>query len=239
MCTREEISWKFNGSLPALIVLAGGLSRRFDGKNKILLNIGGKSILERVITTFAPCVSAVYLSVRDNDQASLIQARESRLSGSVQFITDASAYTAGPIDGGNPRGLIRSPMTGLRACLTRISETHTFVASGDMPFIKRDVLHILVEYMNGDIEAAVPRWGNGYLEPTLALYNVQALDRAIERCWHQERYQLVQAVQMLDHVSFIPVDRIKEVDPCLDSFVNINDAADYEHAELRESSFDA
>lgn len=100
----------------AAVVLAGGLSRRMGGGDKMLLEVGGRTLLQRVIDRTRPQVCAMLLNVNGDP------ARFSAFG--LPTRSDAVAGYAGPL-AGILTGLewLRDTMPGVRWLVSLASDT--------------------------------------------------------------------------------------------------------------------
>ena len=74
------------------VILAGGRARRMGGVDKGLIEIAGKTMVERVAHTLKPQVAKVFINANRN------QARYAALSG-YPVVPDSIADFAGPLSG--------------------------------------------------------------------------------------------------------------------------------------------
>jgi molybdopterin-guanine dinucleotide biosynthesis protein A len=106
------------------LVLAGGLARRMGGGDKALLQIGGATILERVLDRMRPQCSAIILNA-NGDPARFA-------ATGLPVVADSVAGFAGPLAG---------ILAGLDWAAAHAPEI-AFVGSvpGDCPFLPRDLI---------------------------------------------------------------------------------------------------
>ena len=128
------------------IVLAGGLSRRLDYRNKALLKIGGKSIIERIIDTLSEVTADILLITNSPDEFKHLD---------IPMFGDI-------IPGSGSLGGI---YTGLK-----VSETyHNLIIACDMPFIRPSLLTLLIQQSRG-YDVVIPVTPDGH-HPTCAIYS--------------------------------------------------------------------
>jgi molybdenum cofactor guanylyltransferase len=111
--------------LPTLgLVLAGGLARRMGGGDKALIEIGGTTILDRVIARLKPAVAGLILNANGDLD------RFARYG--LPIVPDSVPDFAGPLAG---------ILAGLDWAAKHAPET-AWIASvpGDCPFLPRDVV---------------------------------------------------------------------------------------------------
>jgi molybdopterin-guanine dinucleotide biosynthesis protein A len=115
--------------LPFGLVLAGGLARRMGGGDKARIRIGGKTILERVLTRLAPQCSGVIL----NANGDLARFADTGL----RVVADSIPDFAGPLAG---------ILAGLDWAAANVPGIADIVSvPGDCPFLPHDLVARLSE----------------------------------------------------------------------------------------------
>ena len=128
------------------IILAGGVSKRLGYKNKALLRIGDRSIIERVISSLSAVTESIHLitnSPEEFEHLGLPMFRDI-LPGS---------------------GSIGGIYTGLKVSKTY----HNLVVACDMPFIRPCLLTFLISHRKG-CDVVIPVTPDGH-HPTCAVYS--------------------------------------------------------------------
>jgi molybdopterin-guanine dinucleotide biosynthesis protein A len=92
----------------------------------------------------------------------------------------------------------------------------------DMPFVTESVVNLLFEIASTGYDAVVPRWENGMREPLHAVYRREPMLAAIRDTVKRGDGMIYHAISQLKDVCFLPVNRIREIDPELKTFRNIN-----------------
>lgn len=199
--------------LRSAIVLAGGRGRRMGMVEKALLEFEGKTILERLLENLFRVVDEVILSVRDNSQKEkLFPVREKFPDLEIRFCFDA-VEDAGPLE-------------GIRAGLLESGSEYSFVCAGDMPFVKAEVVDLLFEKASGH-DAALPKWDDRMFEPLHAVYSRKMIPE-IEKAFEKGKHSVLTPVFAMQDVVFVKVSEIREIDPELRTFANINTVEDLE-----------
>jgi molybdopterin-guanine dinucleotide biosynthesis protein A len=103
-------------------ILAGGLARRMGGRDKALLEVGGQTLLGRVIARLKPQVDEIVLNA-NGDPARFAEF-------GLPVIPDTVDGFAGPLAG---------VLAGMRWAAAR-SYTHVVSAAGDTPFFPADLV---------------------------------------------------------------------------------------------------
>lgn len=188
------------------LVLAGGYSERF-GEMKAFYQIDGKPLIQHVVERISELSRKIAISCE---------------SGYDRLV---EMFPRGEIIADKPRK--SGPLAGLLSSLPKINSEYTFLVSCDSPKIKREVIELIIEKGRSH-SAAVPRWPNGYLEPLQALYRTDEFEKCVEIAWGEGKMKLSKVIEMLDDVIYISTERIKSVDPELESLININYPSDVE-----------
>jgi molybdopterin-guanine dinucleotide biosynthesis protein A len=195
------------------VILAGGKGRRIRFVEKALLEFEGKTILERLLENLFHVVDEVMLSVRDAAQKEKFsQVVEKFSDREIRFCFD-TVEDAGPLE-------------GIRTGLIESRSDYSFVCAGDMPFVNFRVVNLLFEKAAGH-DAALPKWEDGKFEPLHAVYSKKLIPE-IEKVFERERHSVLTPVFELKDVVFVKISEIKELDPELKTFVNINTIEDLE-----------
>jgi molybdopterin-guanine dinucleotide biosynthesis protein A len=195
------------------VVLAGGKARRMGMVEKALLKFEGKTILERLLESLFMVVDEVIISVRDRTQEQKFrQVLEKFPSREIRFCFD-TLEDAGPPE-------------GIRVGLLESRSEYSFVCAADMPLVNFRVVDLLFEKADGH-DAALPRLENGKFEPLHAVYS-RKLIHEIEKIFENGRRSVLTPVFEMKDVVFVGVSEIRELDPELKTFMNINTIEDME-----------
>lgn len=187
------------------VILAGGLSRRFDGVDKALIRINGRRIIGRLVDCFSTLFNELIL---------VTNSPEKYLEWDLQIVTDLYA--------------VRSSLTGIHAALTYASHAHVFVSACDTPFLHSEIIRTLLDAVAPHIDVVIPETGAGY-EPLCAVYSKKCL-QPIERNLSQGNYKIQNSFRKL-RLKPIKEATLRRLDPELMSFYNINSPEDLARAE--------
>jgi len=185
------------------IILAGGLNTRMGGKNKAFLEVGGESILDGLYATCKDLFSELVL---------VTNSPREYLAWDLPIVTDLFP--------------VRSSLTGIHAGLFHISTAHAFVTACDMPFLKKDLIKVLLGEVEPRWDVVIPNTREGY-EPLCAVYSKRCL-RPIERQLEQGEAKIANFFSRV-RVKEVAEDRLRAADPKLVSFFNINTPEDLAH----------
>jgi molybdenum cofactor guanylyltransferase len=187
------------------IILAGGLNTRLDHKNKALMTVGGVRIIDRVYSVLAPLFDDLILVTNNpSDYMDL----------NLTIVTDIYQE--------------RSSLTGIHAGLSSARNGHGFCVACDVPFIKKELVELLLESVNPQIDVVVPRTNAGH-EPLFAVYSKHCLN-PIEHSLQRKEYK-VQSFFSKMKVHKIRENVLRSTDPDLISFFNVNSQDRLEEAE--------
>jgi len=187
------------------IVLAGGKSLRF-GRHKALEEIGGQSLIQRVIDRLGLLSADIIVVVAHADQLFLPDSK-------VKMVNDV--YPA--------KGSLCGIYSGLKAA----PSSHSLVVACDMPFLNIDLLRYLTE-LSPAFDAVIPRL-EGQLEPLHAVYSKNCLD-PMETLLHEGRLKIANFLPAVT-VRYVDEAEVEKFDPQHLSFFNINSEADLDRAK--------
>jgi molybdopterin-guanine dinucleotide biosynthesis protein A len=192
------------------VLLAGGKSSRF-GSNKALAPFRGRPLISHT--------------------ASLLQ----RLFGEILLVTNSPAeyaFLGWPMTGDLFPHC--GPLAGIHAALHQVASPRIFAVGCDMPLVQEGLVRLLCGEA-GEWQAVVPELDLG-LEPLCALYGKGCLP-AIEENLRQGRRQLHRLFEQV-HTKRITEAALRQADPALLSFENINRLPDLEALAALAPSFD-
>jgi molybdenum cofactor guanylyltransferase len=187
------------------VILAGGLSTRYRGENKAFLRVGGMRILDRLFAVYSEVFDEIIL-VTNNP---------------VEFL-EWDAWIVSDIFP------VRSSLTGIHAGLFYARHPYAFFSACDTPFLKKEIVETVLEQIDPADDLIIPQTSKG-LEPLCAAYSKRCLKPAEE---HLRANQLkIQLALQKGRIKRIPEERLRDKDPELVSFFNINTPEDLTRAE--------
>ncbi len=225
--TREHFNYMWFEAIPAavhlglgefkrgVIVLAGGMSKRM-GKDKTLLPVKGVPMIKRVVDAALKVSSEVVIVVGSRRMVKEIGG----VLGSDVTITEDEERGWGPI-------------MGILSGCKRARAEYVAVVPCDAPFINPKVLLELFRRAEGH-DAAIPRWPNGYLEPLHSVYKREAVLEAAQELIRRGSRSLLNLIERLNDVVYVPVEDLKLMDEKLLTFFNVNTPRDLLIAEATE-----
>ncbi|MDX1578146.1 MAG: molybdenum cofactor guanylyltransferase, partial [Gemmatimonadota bacterium] len=156
---------------PSVVILAGGRSRRL-GREKPFVDIGGKTVLERLLEA-ASDARDIVLAVREPSRFASALARWGWGEG-PPFVRDGRRVRLVT----DPRPDL-GPVAGLASGLAAAEGARAVVLAGDLPFVTPRLVDRLDRALReaGDAQAAVPRL-DGRDQPLCAAYRRTVAARA-------------------------------------------------------------
>jgi molybdopterin-guanine dinucleotide biosynthesis protein A len=187
------------------VILSGGLNTRFNGQNKALIRVGQKRILDRLYDVFSDLFDEIILVTNDPMQF---------VEWDLTIVTDLFP--------------VRSSLTGIHAGLFYMKNPFAFFSGCDTPFLKKDLIEVLLENIDKNKDIIMPETSAG-MEPLCAIYSKRCLNTA-EHHIKQNKFKIQRALGN-HRLKKIPETVLRSKDPELISFFNINTPEDLTRAE--------
>ena len=186
------------------IVLAGGRGTRLGGVNKALLDIAGRTTLQRLLDTLAGLAPEMILVVNDESLAR---------TPNVRIVRDPDPHA----------GVLPAMLAALEVATRPLS----VLVACDMPFLNRTLLDWMVE-TGLDYDVVIPRVEE-QLQPMHAVYRRDACRDAVAAALARGDRRMI---SFLDHLRVREVgeQELRRLDPELLSFFNINTREDLDRA---------
>jgi len=188
------------------VILSGGNSRRM-GTNKALLNIGGKSIINRLIDILDSIFFEVLISSNNPNTFKFTEKK---------IIADIFPN--------------RGPLAGIHSALSSINNKKVFILSCDMPLISDELIQFLCKYRT-DKPIILPE-AEGRIQQLCGIYSKSALNMAenllseSQRTGSKLKGSIYELIEKLDR-EVVKVDNLEFYHP--DIFFNLNTPEDYEY----------
>ena len=195
------------------IILAGGRGKRLGYKEKALIPINDKPIIEHTIEILEGVVNEIIVSVRDDGQKQLLE----------EYTTGRIVVVDKYVDAG--------PLAGILEGLGAAGGEYVFVVACDMPFINIGVVEFLFKSAKGH-DGALPVGDDGIYEPLHAVYRTGPMLVSTEKSIEQGERFILAPIFDLEDMVFIEMDKIRELDPKLNTFLNINTLEDIEKNDI-------
>ena len=178
------------------VILAGGRSSRM-GRDKALLELNEQKFIDHLVQELSGCCKVMISAAHQDDYAGY----------GVPVIADET------------KGI--GPIEGIRQALRSSVSEYVFVCAVDTPFVRKEMIQYLAEFISSDYDAFVFRDGDR-IHPHIGIYSRAALP-AIEEMIGEKQYRLTKLLSRI---------RTKYVDigtSCFDrkALRNINTPEDY------------
>jgi molybdopterin-guanine dinucleotide biosynthesis protein A len=214
----------------AALILAGGKARRFQSKgedwqDKALVELDGKPLLIRAVQNVQGVVDEVAVCVNDEERSAVYTKILGRNALSkVKIVVDEKiSHISGPN---------LAIMSGLKSLQTDFCLT----LPCDMPFLEPKVAEYLFNEAAEGFEVTVPMWPNGRLETLMMVLERQtALEITETLCMLRRPRSDDIPRGAIKTLLVSPVNNIKNLDPQLRSFININSREDLNRLQTRRS----
>lgn len=196
----------------AAIILAGGVSKRF-GQDKGLLKLANKPLFLHVLERVSPVVDEILVVVgsksQEEDYAHFVESK-------VKIVVDK--YET------------RSPLVGALSGFENICSEYSLLLPCDTPFISSQIASLVLDLCE-DKDAAIPRWPKSDLEPLQAAYYTESALAATAKTLENKKRSMRSMINGLEKVSYVSTVILKQKDPELVTFFNINTPEDLRRAE--------
>jgi molybdopterin-guanine dinucleotide biosynthesis protein A len=194
------------------VILAGGFSRRF-GQDKGLLPLANKPLIEHVLDAIDKIVDEKIVVVSSKTQA---ENYTKVLDSKVKVFVDDDN--------------VQSPLVGALKGFKEASNEYALLLPCDTPLLSKDVLSLLLDLCPNK-NAVIPRWPNGYIEPLQAVYCTKPALEAAKKALSEGKMNMQSMVDKLRGVRYISTLVLRQLDPELKSFFNVNTPMDLRKAE--------
>jgi molybdopterin-guanine dinucleotide biosynthesis protein A len=191
------------------VILAGGQNTRFSGTNKAFIRVGGKRILDRIYGVFEELFEEIILVTNDPLQY---------LEWNFNIVTDLFPF--------------RSSLAGIHAGLFFTTTSHAFCAASDIPFLKKELVETILDSIEPNIDIVIPATSKG-LEPLCSVYSKKCLKPIEQQLIKQDLK--IQTIFEKVRVKKLPENILRQNDPDLLSFYNINSPDDLARAKNIDS----
>jgi len=195
------------------IILAGGKSRRF-GADKALVKLSDKPLILHVLEKIEAYVDEVIVCIRSDNQKTLYS---QILPAEIKIVVD-------------PINLPQCPLTGILTGLTNAQGKYSVLLPCDTPFISGELIELLFDVSLG-VNAVIPRWPNGYIEPLQSVYRTKPSLKAAEEAFKRGEHKIRSMISFLKRVRYLSTLIMEELNIDLLTFFNINTPLDLKKAE--------
>lgn len=193
------------------VILCGGKSSRFNCIDKTFIKFGVKPLLKHVIDSVSEVVDEIIIATQNEERVVDIKKMVD-----LKIVFDT-------VEG-------FGPIAGILAGLEECSSEYSIILACDMPFTSSEVISLLFDQALG-YDAAIPKWKDDLIEPLYAIYRRDSMIDAARSAIKDDAHNVNYSISLLSEVNYISMEIIKEIDPELKTFVNINTPKDLESLE--------
>lgn len=195
-----------------MIVLAGGLSKRF-GQDKCLKELAGKPLVVHVLNRVQGLANERVVVVGS-------EAQQKVLAG----LPDLRARVVVDKYGDH------SPLIGALTGFESVRAEYALLLPCDAAFVSSEIVGLLWDLCVGR-SAVVPRWPDGKIEPLQAAYNVRLAADAARLAWTEGKRDMLGIIGHLRGIRYVSTLVLQQYDERLMTFFNINTVEDWKRAE--------
>lgn len=202
------------------IIIAGGVSKRF-GRDKGLVKLAEKPLVLHVLDKLESVANDVVVVVNSRIQKE-------------KFAKTIKKRARIVIDSKN----VQTPLVGALAGFEAVQTDYALLLPCDTPFLFPNLLSFLFEVCVNKA-AAIPRWPNGNIEPLHSAYRAKIAAEAARSVLSDQRFDLRAMITEMGNIRYISTIVLRNFDPKLRTFLNINTPGDLSIAEnmIRPGSF--
>lgn len=230
-------------------ILAGGESRRF-GSYKAIYKYNGLSLISHIIKqipklTLQP--RSVLISIHDLQQlVPLLNSlktdfeikKTSETSFQIFFVKDSCKkviHCEIVLDIVYEKIKdVRVPIIGLNSLFKRIPQSYIQIIPCDTPFMNYQVLNMIQSKLidkNGmideDLDLIMPRWNSGYMDILTGVYKTSTFLHKMESNILSGNFRIFDLFTKDLNIYYFQIEeQLKDIDPTIRSFKNINNLAD-------------
>ncbi len=195
-------------------ILAGGESARFRSV-KSLAEFRGKPLVARMIEIAEQLSDDVLVVVSTEEGSEAVK----DIIGETKIVVD-------------PDESVRCALTGALTAFEHTHTSYTLLLPVDTPLANVQLLRTIYELRAGH-GAVVPSWPSGYIEPLHSVYLAEHAYSQGIRVSSEGRYRMRDLLDSLSNVMYVSTMVLKEIDPDLQTFSNINTESDLRELEGR------
>ena len=185
------------------IILAGGMARRMGGKDKGLIEVAGKPLVEHAIAALRPQVNSLIINTNRNLD-------RYRIYGLPMVVDSISGY--------------HGPLTGMASCMCVVDSDLMVTVPCDSPNLPSDLVQRMYNGLVAkQAEISVAHDGD-YIQPVFALMHTGLLDSLLEFLNRGER----KISKWYDQHKVATVDFSDKPE----AFININTPDDINQIEM-------
>jgi molybdopterin-guanine dinucleotide biosynthesis protein A len=196
----------------SVVILAGGYSRRL-GKDKGLVILANKPLVVHVIDRVSNVVGEAIVVVSSESQKKNF---DIVLKEKANIVVDKTES--------------QSPLVGAMTGFESTQGNFSLLLPCDTPLISAKIVSFLFDICT-NVNAVIPRWPNGYIEPLQAVYHTKSALIAAKKALEQRKTNMRSMITNMTRVRYISTMVLERMEPGLLTFFNINTPQDLKKAE--------
>jgi molybdopterin-guanine dinucleotide biosynthesis protein A len=197
--------------LRSAVILAGGNSSRL-GSDKGLVKLAGKPLVRHVSDRVKEIVDEVIIVIKS----------EGQLKKYIETVKEAIIIA--------DKFEFLSPVCGALSGFEKAKGKVSILLPCDTPLISTKFASLLLDVCENR-NAVIPRYPNGYIEPLQAAYNTKNCLDVLLKTVEEGKMDFRSMIERLPRILYISTLAVKELDPKLLTFFNINTVYDLNKAE--------
>ena len=228
-----------------LTILAGGKSKRF-GSNKALYQYKGISLLSHLIKQIPKLIhlpDVLFISLHNKDQFQeiipilyeelsilkkdsdnwelIFNDNEENIKIPMIFVYDSVKQNLVNI---------HAAILGFSSIFQKISNGYVQIIPCDTPFFDLnivDTFYSIIQKSNMEIDALIPRWKNGFIEPLNSVYKVESFKERVKNNIQKRIFRISKLFGNDLKLYYYNIEqKLASGDPSFNSFQNINTLSD-------------
>ncbi len=225
-------SWSENRdqeNMISAILLAGGKSSRM-GRDKAFLEYDPGSFIYRIASEMLKISDDLMVVIGKKDKTQFEHALEGLKGDGPEDAFDQRLRIL------NDQYDLQNPLGGMLTGFVNARNRYAAIVGCDMPLIKSSVFEYLYSHVFG-YDCCIPiNEENHNVEPLCSVYNVKRSIEASFLAIEDGKVGPKHFVSYLSRVNYVPISKIRAIDPNLDSIVNINYPREYAELLLQQRS---
>ncbi|WGI17096.1 molybdenum cofactor guanylyltransferase [Methanonatronarchaeum sp. AMET-Sl] len=190
------------------VILAGGNSTRF-GSDKALHKLNDKIMIRHVAEKLSKITDKIVTVSKDEAQGEIIMTK----------VPEIDEITYDPIKD-------YGPVAGIFAGLQTIDHGKTVIVGCDMPYLNTEVIKHLYQEAE-EYDASVVKTIDGHIEFLPTVIKANPGQKATKKALREADRRILNVLERIK-VNYIDLDIIKQIDPDLKTFKDINQIEDIE-----------
>jgi molybdopterin-guanine dinucleotide biosynthesis protein A len=187
------------------VIIAGGQSRRMK-TDKAFVEVGGKRLIERVLSVITPLFSEILINSNKPD-----------------------AYKEWGLPVIQDIFMGKGALGGIYTGLVHTKANYVFCVACDMPALNPDLIRFMQQQVDG-CDALIPKTPDG-IHPLHTMYSKQCY-KVIEELLQRDKLKISDVFSRI-RSKYLTDQQIRQFDPHFESFLNINTLEDLQIARKK------